>query len=124
MSAAPLGGLRIAVFVTPAAGDVTRALTARGASVERVVTSTGALDALLHGRRQVLVTDRIVPGVLLVMQPRHLLAGPSPASAFGDQFVECMETPVDPAALAAAVARAARRLIAIQPASGNGTEAA
>jgi len=127
MGPTPLRGLRVAAFVSLVAErHVGWALASRGAVVDRVLSSTGAIDALLSGRVQVLVTDRVVPGVVLVLQARHLLPALSSRS-FGDECVECLQPPVDPAALAAAVLRAARRVdlgVRVPPALGNGSEAA
>lgn len=55
---------------------------------------------------ELLVTDRLLPDVMVVMQPRHLITAPS-GDAFGDRFVEFLRVPVDPAALAAVLRRAA-----------------
>jgi hypothetical protein len=123
----PLQGLRVALLLSPRlVKQVAWALQSRGAVTDRVLTVTAALDALLHGRHHVLVTDCLVPGVLLVMQPRHLLASPR-EGCFRDDLVELVDTPVDPAVLADAVRGAAWRSGVggtVLPLAGSGLEAA
>lgn len=120
-----LTGVRVVVFASPAnAGHVAWALTSRGAVVHRAATGAAAITALLEAQDRVLVTDRLVPGVVLVLQPRHLLPRSSEPASFGDEFLEYLNAPADPMLLAAAVARAARRLVMIPPVSSNGSEAA
>lgn len=109
MTSRELHGLRVAVFVSPGtARGLAGALRSRGGMVDCVSSAPRAIDALLSGRDELLVTDRLLPGVMMVMQPRHLVTAPF-GDAFGDQFVEFLRTPVEPAALAAALRRAAAR---------------
>jgi hypothetical protein len=123
----PLQGLRVALLVSRRfVRPIAWALQSRGAVTDRVLTVTAALDALLQGRDHVLVTDCLVPGALLVMQPRHLLASPL-EGFFRDDLVELVDTPVDPAVLADAVRAAAWRSGlsgTVLPLAGSGIEAA
>lgn len=125
MASRSLAGVRVVVFASPAnAGHVVWALTSRGAVVDHAGTGAAAIAALLEGHDRVLVTDRIVPGVVLVLQARHLLPRSAVPGAFRDEFLEYLDAPADPALLAAAVARAAGRVVMIPPVSNNGSEAA